>query len=153
MAKEIKYVARHLIPFTLTPGKPGDKAKGVAPIRPVIKNINPGDRIMLDPEADQTEFLLANSAIIKAEKDDEKAPVSLKPTKGKAKPVKAPEPDEDEGNGGGSTDEPQKAPADMTIPELKAALKAADISFEKDTKKADLVALLEGTGDDDKDLV
>lgn len=137
MAKAIKYVARHLIPMTVKPGKAGDKAKGVAPLPPQIIEIKPGNRVMFDPEATETQFLLEAGAIIKADKDDDKAPINLKPAPEK-KAAPAPKPEKTGG----------KAPKDMNVAELKAALDAAEIEYESDAKKADLVALLEG-GDGD----
>ena len=41
MAKEVKYIARHLIPMTKTPGKRGDKLKGIKPVKPVVKRSSP----------------------------------------------------------------------------------------------------------------
>lgn len=142
MAKEIKYVARHLIPMTLKPGKAGDKAKGIAPVAPTIQEIKPGDRIMFDPDAKETKFLLDAGAIVKANKDDEKAPVTFKVAK--EKPSAAPKKD----------DKPpaEKAPKDMTVAELKAALDAKEVEYAADAKKADLVTLME-EGDDDEPLV
>lgn len=78
MAKEEKFIAKHLIPMTVTPGKPGDKAKGIAPVKPKVKEIKPGERIMLDPEDDETKFLLSAGAVEKAPSDDEKGATSAK---------------------------------------------------------------------------
>ena len=150
MAKAIKYVALHLMPVVLVPGKTGNKAKGVAPVKPKMQNINPGDRIMLDPEDDGTKFYLEAGAIRKAREDDDTKPVQIG-TKKKA----AAKPASSSGDGGSSSEASEKptekAPADMTVAELKAALDEKEIEYDKDAKKADLVRLLEG--DDSNDLV
>lgn len=102
MAKEEKFVARHLIPMTLTPGKAGDKAKGIAPVAPKVKEVKPGERIMLDPEDAETKFLLANGAIVKADADDDRAPAkaAAPAKKAAAKDDGAGEGDGDDGKDG-----------------------------------------------------
>jgi hypothetical protein len=145
MAKAIKYVALHLMPIVLVPGKAGDKAKGVAPVKPKMQNINPGDRIMLDPEDTETQFYLDAGAIRKARDDDDTKPVQIgTKKKATAKPAAS-------SGDGGKTSEPKptaKEPKDMTVAELKAALDEKEIEYDKDAKKADLIALLEGDGDE-----
>ena len=90
MASEKKYIARHLIPMTITPGKSGDKSKGIAPVKPVVKEINPGERVMLDPDHVDTKFFLESGAIVLADKDDDKAPTgkTAAPAKKTAAPAK-----------------------------------------------------------------
>lgn len=100
MAKEEKYVAKHLIQMTTKPGKPGDRAKGIAPVRPEIKEIKPGERIMLDPEDSDTKLFLSNGAVVKADKEDEKKATPTKAPAKKAAPAKKPAASTDEGKDG-----------------------------------------------------
>lgn len=131
MAKEVKYIAKHMIPLLMKAGKDGDKAKGIAPVRPVTKNIMPGEPVMMDPEDANTKFFLKEGAIELAKTDAKVA-------------AKAPASDESTG---------PKAAKDMTVDELKAELNEAEVEFEKDMKKADLVALVEKARADSEPLV
>lgn len=84
-----KYIAKHLIPLTVAPGKAGDKAKGIAPVKPKVKEITPGERVMMDPEDETTKFLLEQGALELAPTDDAKAVTkTTEPAKKTSAPAK-----------------------------------------------------------------
>lgn len=139
MATEVKYIAKHQIPILIKPGKPADKAKGIAAVRPTTKNVMPGEPVMLDPSDENTKFFLQEGAIELAGEGAEKPKRTTKPAKA-AKPA-------------ASESNDPKAPKDMTVDELKAELNEGEIEFEKDAKKADLVALVEKARADSEPLV
>lgn len=92
--------------ITEEPGKRGDKAKGVRPVKPKVKIIAAGSKFKIDPDADETKSLLAASAIEAVKDDEDKNPVEVKPKKTAAakKATKAPAKDADKNDGKGTDD-------------------------------------------------
>lgn len=84
MAQEKVYLTKHTVHLTKTPGKPGDKSKGISPTAPVVKEIAAGRRVSLDPDDDTTLELLDAGAIVLApveEGSDEVETMGDKPAK------------------------------------------------------------------------
>ena len=75
MAEKIRVQAITTVHLTVTPGKAGDKEKGIAPVRPKQKVIQPGTLFVLD----KAEFEeLASLGAVKAVKDTDKVEVDAK---------------------------------------------------------------------------
>ncbi len=125
MAKELVYTTKHTVHITTAPGKPGDKAKGVSPTPPQVKEIGPNRRVSLDPDSQVAKDLLAAKAIVlaKVENEPEVETVTTKPAR--------------------------KAPAKKTAanPAAKAAAKDADSETGEGGEGS------EDDGDDGADLV
>ena len=107
MAKK-KYVAIHEVHLTVEPGKPGDKQKGIAPVKPKVKVIPPKTGFMADTDVGD-ELVAAGAAAEsneKVEATDEakthanKAPAKKAPAK-KAAPKAAKDAAPGEGSGDG----------------------------------------------------
>jgi hypothetical protein len=96
--------AVHEIHMTITPGKPGDKAKGIAPVRPEVKAIPPKTRFKAQNEAQEAELLASGAAVLADDPKDD-AVVEVGSTEKKAtKPKAAAKPkatEADAGAGGG----------------------------------------------------
>lgn len=73
MAADKIYDAIHEVHITTKPGKPGDRAKGIAPTPPEKTIVEAGTRVSLSPDADLTEELLAAGAIRLADIKTDKA--------------------------------------------------------------------------------
>lgn len=151
MAK-IKYVALHMVPFTVTPGKPGNPDTKKKGIPPKVFDVMPSDRVMLDPEDGETKFLLEAKAIVKAQEKDD------------VKPVRIPGPKKTEAPAAPTNLEAPAAPAvglkaisDMTKAEIAAELTQREIKFNGEDNKPVLVEMLEKAraeeAGDDEDLV
>lgn len=84
--------AIHTIHMTLTPGKDGDKAKGVAPTRPEVAVIQPGTRFKAQSAEQEAELLgMGAASLAEDPKSDEVVDTSgSKPKKAAAtKPAAA----------------------------------------------------------------
>lgn len=83
MAKK-KYVAIHEVHLTVEPGKPGDKSKGISPVKPKIKIIPPKTGFMVETDIGD-ELVAAGAASESTEKveaaDETKAPARKAPAK------------------------------------------------------------------------
>lgn len=87
MATAKLYRAKNEVHITETPGKPGDKAKGIAPVPPKVTVIPAKGKFKIDPESDTCiELLAANAIELVKDEETEKAPVTVS-TK-KAAPAK-----------------------------------------------------------------
>ena len=161
MAKTIKFVALHTIPFTITAGKAGNPDTNKKGTKPVVFTVNPKDRLMLDPEDAETKFLLQAKAVTKAAADDEVRPVypakkaTATPASQKAAQTtpakKAPEGGEGGEGGEGSK---VKAVSDMTKAKIVDELTSLEIEFDESDNKPVLVELLEkARAGDDEELV
>lgn len=91
MAKK-KYVAIHEVHLTVEPGKPGDKSKGILPVKPKVKVIPPKTGFMAETDIGD-ELVAAGAASESNEKveatDEAKTPARKAPAK-KAPAKKAP---------------------------------------------------------------
>ena len=63
------YIAVHQVARTKTPGKPGDKAKGLAPTAPVTETVEPGQPIVPANEQEEKDLLAAGAIRVAPEAD------------------------------------------------------------------------------------
>lgn len=132
MAKELVYTTKHTVHITTAPGKPGDKAKGISPTPPQVKEIGPNRRVSLDPDSQVAKDLLAAKAIVlaKVENEPEVETVTTKPAR--------------------------KAPAKKTAAKPAAKPAAKDAAKDADSETGEGGEGGEGSeddGDDGADLV
>ena len=106
MATKI-YDAVHEIHLTKTPGKPGDKAKCIAPTRPEVTTIPAGSKFTMDDDDDRLQGLKDAGACLvsdsKKERGIEKVEKPGKAAK-KATPAKAAKNPDDKGDSGKAAD-------------------------------------------------
>lgn len=111
MATERTYRAITEVHITTAPGKPGDKAKGIAPTPPTVTVIPAKGLMSIDPDNDTCKELIRNRAIeldtserekpvqkVSTKKSTGKKPAAKKPA---AKPVAKPADKDDKGTGTG----------------------------------------------------
>jgi len=111
MAAPKTYRAKNEVHITETPGKPGDKAKGIAPTAPKVAVIPAGGLFTIDPDSDTCKELLSGGVIALAEdkSSDQPQKVATKkaPTKkapAKKAPAKKAAPAAGDGDGGDDDD-------------------------------------------------
>lgn len=94
-------IAVATIHITVTPGKAGDRAKGVSPVPPVVKILPAKTRFQAADEAQQAELIASGGARLATDEETPKANEIVKiTTETKTKPKAADEdqePDDDEG--------------------------------------------------------
>lgn len=103
---QVQLKARNTVVLCVTPGKPGDTSKGIAPTAPVTKEIEPGKLFMTDAE---TAKALTSGVKPAAERykgaetgeDDDDAPAKLAR---KAPAKKAPAPKKEDAPAGTDAD-------------------------------------------------
>ena len=74
MAAPRTYRAKNEVHITETPGKAGDKAKGIAPTAPKVAIIPAKGKFTIDPDSDTCKELLAAGVIELAKDEDSAAP-------------------------------------------------------------------------------
>lgn len=113
MADKTTVIAKTVIHRTVKPGQPGDKAKGVKPIRPEIQVIRPGARFVTKDKAEFDELLKAGAITVATDAEAEKpaaaaaaaaASTTEKPRKAPAKKAAAKDDGGDSGKTGGDGD-------------------------------------------------
>ena len=93
MATAKLYRAKNEVHITETPGKPGDKSKGIAPTPPKVTVIPATGKFKIDPDSDTCKELLAANAIeLVKDEEEEKAPVTVSTKKAPAKKAPAKKP-------------------------------------------------------------
>lgn len=108
MASAKLYLARTEVHITEKPGKAGDKAKGVAPVPPVVKIIPAGGKLTIDPDSDAAKELVAAGAIIPHKEENAQSVTKIGTPKAAARkaPAKkaAAKKDDDAAGGEGDAD-------------------------------------------------
>ena len=105
MADSKTYRAITEVHITQTPGKVGDRSKGIAPTPPKAIIIPAKKTFEIDPESDTCKELLAAKAIVLDDSDEKSSPVKVSSGKKPAsKPASKPEtkPETKGGSGDGS---------------------------------------------------
>lgn len=92
MAKEQIYLAKHTLHITETPGKSGDKAKGVSPTPPKVKVVPAGAKVKLDPDSQDAKDFLKAKAIVPSKEEPETVETVGKKTTTRKAPAKKPAP-------------------------------------------------------------
>lgn len=102
---QVQLKARNTVVLCVTPGKPGDTSKGVAPTPPVTKEIEPGKLFMTDAETAKalTSGVKPAAEVYKVAETDEGDDTPKKPAR-KPPAKKAPAPKKEEAPAGTDPD-------------------------------------------------
>lgn len=148
-------IAVTTIHITITPGKAGDKAKGVSPTPPVVKILPPKTRFQAADEAQQAELIASGGARLATDEETPKANEIVKiKTEGKSKAKDADKKSDDDGRDDGkkSDDDDDDAALRTLYEEVIGKAPAANMKAETMQARID-EAKAKASGRGDSDIV